>query len=184
VTQADIERARTGFSDFVSQRQSEWELMRDDVLREFDGSRIPSTRKTSRQDDFSSVTGCPGNGAIVRSAIASVCLPGDTFNYQRDEISQVMKMEGGIEKNFVILFSPSNQFSGLYVLDDQCRRIYCTSSCPSSVPCSLVDRRFRFTSTRGFIEIGKIFCGDNIFNGVDAITLKSVVGHPRGQSVG
>jgi len=182
----DMELARIGFIEFLREREQEWETVRDDALMHFPRRR----RRPSKNSDEPStgtvtpvthvISTCPslkpspredpGNGAIVRAAISSVCLPGDAFRYQRDEISNVM-ING---KNFVILFSSSNQFSGLYSVDSQsARRIYSiTPNCPPTIPSGIVDRRFRFTSTKGFIEIGKIFGHNGILDGVDAVTLR------------
>jgi hypothetical protein len=170
----DVERARIGFIEFLKEKELAWEKIRDSVInvKKEQPDSAPSQPLPSAHQMIAAET----NSAIIRSAITGTCLPGELFKFQRDEIFHIMKHTSS--SRYIILFSETNQFSGLYaVLDDAVsHRVYSIPDslypCPHQIVPAIVQRRFRYTYASGFVEIGSRYNARGFWDNIDAVTLK------------
>ena len=184
LTPSEIEHARAGFLQFMTER----EIAREKMIKSVIASRRKinsSPEKEIHQNDAVIVppeiratsTSVDDNSAIIRSAIAGTCLPGDSFKFQRDEIFHIMKQ---ILCRYIILFSETNQFAGVYaVLDDNvAHRVYSIPDpyivCPHQIVPAIVQRRFRYTFSSGFVEMGSRYNSRGFWDNLDAVTLKKL----------
>jgi hypothetical protein len=168
----EISHAKSGFIEFLKQRERQWEDMRDSVFSKPLSSAVSDQPRTV-QPDVPALAPIDNNAPIIRSAITSTCLPGDAFKYQRDEIFAILKTQSA--GRHIILFSNTNQFSGLYSVDNQiAHRIYSLSetSIPHQIVPGIVLRRFRYTYSTGFVELGNRFSHNDFWDNIDAVTIK------------
>ena len=171
LSEEEIDYAKNGFVEFLKQREQQWEEMRDSVLKK--NLRHEGNISDHFPEPIAVQPKSVDNTPIIRSAITSTCLPGDAFKYQRDEIFSILKNKNSRQ---VILFSASNQFSGLYSVSHQiAHRVFSLpdTSTPHQIVPGIVHRRFRYTYSSGFVEVGNRFQIDEFWTNIDAVTIKT-----------
>lgn len=174
LSRSDIERARSGFLEFWKEKELVWEKMRDSVLNVKKDQ--PASSLCQPLPPAPPTLAVETNSAIIRSALTGTCLPGELFEFQRDEIFHIMKQTSS--SRYIILFSETNQFSGLYAVFDDgvAHRVYLIPDshypCPHQIVPAIVQRRFRYTYASGFVEIGSRYNTRGFWDNIDAVTLK------------
>lgn len=188
ISRNEIEHARCGFVEFFKTRELEWESMRDSVLADKAKTKVLSVSKPSATTTSSVCVPkiSIDNSAIIRTAISTTCLPGEIFKYQRDEIFDTMSHNPTTTSSrYIILFSSTNQFSGLYVVEEDdggcssATRIFSIidplNPCPHKIVPGIVLRRFRYTFSSGFVEMGSRYSQNGFWQNIDAVNLKTSI---------